>query len=56
MNIELTIEDLQEIELILVEASAWGLRVEVEETAQKYITEGHYPTDAYQYAYSEWVK
>lgn len=52
----LTIGDLQEIEMILLEASAWGLRVEVEETAQKYIEEGHNQVDAYQYAYSDWVK
>jgi hypothetical protein len=37
MTSELTIGDLQEIEMILLEASAWGLRVEVEETAEKYI-------------------
>lgn len=52
----LTIGDLQEIEMILLEASAWGLRVEVEETAKQYIEEGHNSVDAYQYAYAEWVK
>lgn len=56
MSTELTIGDLQHIELILTEASAWGLRVEVEETAQKYIKEGHNVVDAYQYAYDDWVK
>jgi hypothetical protein len=52
----LTIGDLQHIELILTEASAWGLRIEVEETAQKYIDEGQHPTDAYQFAYDDWIK
>lgn len=56
MNTELTIGDLQDIELILTEASAWGLRGEVDETAKQYILEGHSTTDAYQYAYDDWVK
>jgi len=34
---DLTIGDLQDIELVLVEASAWGVRGEVEEAAQNYI-------------------
>jgi hypothetical protein len=52
----LTIGDLQHIELILTEASAWGLRHEVEEAAEKYVEEGHHPTDAYQFAYDDWIK
>ena len=56
MNENLTIGDLQDIELVLVEASAWGLRAEVEETAQQYINEGHNPVDAYHFAYDDWVK
>jgi hypothetical protein len=56
MNTELTIGDLQDIELVLTEASAWGLRVEVEETAKQYIEEGQHPVDAYHFAYNEWVK
>ena len=56
MNENLTIGDLQEIEMILVEASAWGLRVEVEETAQKYIEEGHDIVESYHFAYDDWVK
>lgn len=55
-NGNLTIGDLQEIEMILLEASAWGLRIEVEETAEQYISEGHFAVDAYQYAYDDWVK
>jgi hypothetical protein len=53
---ELTIGDLQQIELLLVEASAYGLRVEVEETAQKYIDEGHPIVESYEWAYGDWIK
>ena len=53
---ELTIGDLQQIELILFEASAYGLRVEVEETAQKYIDEGTPAVEAYEWAYGDWIK
>lgn len=56
MNTELTIGDLQDIELVLTEASAWGLRIEVEETAQQYIKEGQHPVDAYHFAYEDWIK
>jgi hypothetical protein len=56
MSNELTIGDLQDIELVLTEASAWGLREEVKETAQQYIKEGHHPVDAYHFAYDEWIK
>ena len=48
--------DLQEIEMILTEASAWGLRVEVEETAEKYINEGHDVVESYHWAYGDWIK
>jgi hypothetical protein len=54
MNI--TIEEQMDIELILEEASAWGLRDEVEHSAQQFINEGHKAADAYQYAYEDWVK
>jgi len=56
MTSELTIGDLQEIEMILLEASAWGLRVEVEETAQKYIAEGHDAVESYHWAYGDGIK
>lgn len=56
MSTELTIGDLQDIELVLVEASAWGLRDEVEELAQKYISEGHDVVESYHYAYDDLVK
>ena len=56
MSNELTIGDLQTIELILIEASAWGLRYEVEETAKKLIEEGSDILVAYEDAYADWVK
>jgi hypothetical protein len=56
MVLELTIEDLQEIEMILVEASAWGLEFEVKETAEKYIAEGHPSVESYHWAYGDWIK
>lgn len=55
-NMELTLGDLQEIELICVEASAWGLRDEVVDTAETLIREGYEPVVAYEIAYEEWVK
>ncbi len=48
----------QQIEEILVEASAFGLRVEVLETARQIMDENPNldRVDAYQQAFSEWVK
>lgn len=46
----------EEIELILVEASAYGLRAEVIEWAEKFMLEGHSELEAYQLAFDEWVK
>jgi len=50
---DLSIGDLQDIELVLVEASAWGVRNEVEEKAQNYIDGGIHPTDAYHFAFED---
>ena len=52
----LTTEELMDIELVLEEASAWGLRNEVELTAKQYIDEGHPTVDAYHFAYEDWIK
>jgi hypothetical protein len=54
MNI--TLEQKQDIEMVLEEASAWGLRIEVDTTAKQYIEEGHEPVDAYHFAYEDWIK
>ena len=51
-----SLEEQLDIELILEEASAYGLRVEVEEYAQRYLGEGCTPVEAYQHAYYEWIK
>ena len=41
------------IELILEEASAWNVRKEVTQKAEKYIKSGHDPVDAYHFAYED---
>ena len=52
----MTTEQQIDIELILEEASAWGLRYEVEATAKQFIEEGRDIVSAYQDAYYEWIK
>ena len=51
-------EELETIELILEEASQYGLRYEVDKFAQKFLRED--PTlseiEAYVMAYNEWIK
>ncbi|MEY4334045.1 MAG: hypothetical protein RLZZ196_2788 [Bacteroidota bacterium] len=56
MKNNITIEEQIDIELVLEEASAWGLRVEVEQTAKQYIDEGHSIVDSYHFAYEDWIK
>jgi hypothetical protein len=51
-----SLEEQMDIELILQEASAFGLQFEVEETAKKFLEEGCSPIEAYQHAYYEWIK
>ena len=51
-----SLEEQMDIELILTEASAYGMSVEVELYAQKYLSEGCTPVAAYQHAYNEWIK
>lgn len=53
---EFSLEEQMDIELILTEASAYGLSVEVEEYAQKYLDDGCTPIEAYQHAFNEWIK
>lgn len=53
---ELSLGDLQQIELILLEANAWGLRWEVETAAEALIKEGYEPVIAYEIAFDDWVK
>jgi hypothetical protein len=56
INMLFSLEEQLDIELILEEASAYGLRTEVEEYAQRYLNEGCTPVEAYQHAYYEWIK
>jgi thiazole synthase ThiGH ThiG subunit len=56
ITMELTLGDLQQIELICVEASAWGLREEVVDAAETLINEGYEPVVAYEIAFEDWVK
>ena len=53
---ELTLGDLQQIELICIEASAGGLREEVVDAAETLINEGYEPVVAYEIAYADWIK
>ena len=55
-GINMTEEQQIDIELILEEAGAWGLRYEVEQTARQLIEEGSDLVSAYQDAYYEWIK
>ena len=51
-----SLEEQMDIELILTEASAYGMSAEVELYAHKYLSEGCTPVEAYQHAYNEWIK
>lgn len=53
---QLSIEEREEIEYLLGEASAWGLETEVKESAEKYMLEGHSIVDAYHFAFEDWIK
>ena len=56
------VEDEETIELILEEASAFGLRQEVKELAEKELEKASFKgiwlsrVDAYVNAYNEWIK
>lgn len=50
------IEEQIQIEEILIEASAYGLRYEVYEEAEKLIKEGYSRLYAYSTAYNDWIK
>ena len=52
----MTTQEQIDIELILEEASAYGLRFEVAEAAQNFIDGGIHPLDAHQFAYEDWIK
>jgi len=52
----LTKEEQEQIQSVLMEAEQWGLDMEVMETAERYINEGHSPVDAFHFAYEDWIK
>ena len=57
-EVESQLEDEEEIELILEEANAYGLRLEVEQWATQLLKEDYdLPRlEAYVRAYNEWIK
>lgn len=56
MSEQATQIDYEHIELILTEANAYGLRWEVQNCAQRYISEGYEYVESYQMAYNDWIK
>lgn len=46
----------EQIEEILYEAAAHGLRIEVMESARKFIEDGYDTVTSYEMAFNEWVK
>lgn len=46
----------EQIEEILIEAAAYGLRSEVMGWAKKFMNDGYDRIGAYELAYSEWIK
>ena len=52
----MTLTDHIHIEEILAEANAYGLKAEVERTAEQFIAEGYERVDAFVLAFNEWVK
>lgn len=52
----MNLDELMDIELILEEANAYGVRYEVQDYAKKYLDEGYAPIEAYQKAYIELIK
>ncbi|MDA9262816.1 hypothetical protein OAC86_00600 [bacterium] len=50
------LEDHLQIEEILAEANAYGLRSEVTQTAAQFTKEGYSNLDAYSLAFNEWIK
>ena len=57
-EVESQLEDEEEIELILEEANAYGLRLEVEQWAMQELKEDYDLSrlEAYVRAYNEWIK
>jgi hypothetical protein len=52
----MTLEEHLYVEEVLTEANAYGLKAEVQESANKFLKEGYGYQDAYALAFDEWVK
>ena len=50
-----TQQEYEHAELILLEASAYGLRAEVKESAKRYISEGYEYVKSHQMSYNDWI-
>ena len=48
--------DYEHVDLILQEADKYSLRLEVEDSAKKFIKQGYEYLEAFQLAYNEWIK
>lgn len=56
MNYSSFLSTSEQIEEILMEASAYGMRYEVEKTAKQLIKDGYNKLDAYISAFEDWIK
>lgn len=56
MNYSNFLSVAEQIEEILVEASSYGLRVEVEATAKQLVKDGYNKLDAYHSAFEDLIK
>lgn len=52
----MTLDDYIQIEEILTESNAHGLRAEVHKTASQFIKEGYGPVESHNLAFNEWIK
>ena len=52
----MTLDEHLQIEEILAEANAFGLKQEVIRTAAKFVAAGHSSLDAHALAFAEWCK
>ena len=52
----MALEDHLQIEEILVEANAYGLKSEVAQTAALFAKEGYSNSDAHTLAFNEWIE
>lgn len=56
MNYSNPLSAAEQIEEILMEANAYGLRLEVDMTAKQLVKDGYNKLDAYESAFMDWIK